>query len=78
MDPFMGKNLRSDNRATLKQANKAWTDCVASSFLPQWLAGTNLTITEVCTEELSTLKELDSEVYPGGLPFKSSKISASE
>jgi hypothetical protein len=70
MDPIVAKNLRSENKASLKTANKAWADCVAQNFLPQWLQGANLNVTEVCTEELSKLNELDAEVYPGGVPFK--------
>jgi len=66
----MQKNMRSENRAALKQANKAWTDCLASTFVPQWLAGENLNINEVCSEELSKMNELDADVYPAGLPFK--------
>ena len=76
MDPLMAKNLRSENKAALKQANIAWTDCVAKTYLPQWLAGANLNITEVCTEELSKLNELDVENYPNGIPFKTPKASA--
>ena len=70
MDPFLPKNLRSETKTALKGANKAWSDCVAQTFLPQWLQGANLNVTEVCTEELSKLNEIDAEVYPAGLPFK--------
>ena len=70
MDPFLPKNLRSETKTALKVANKAWTDCVAQTYLPQWLQGANLNVTEVCTEELSRLNEIDAEVYPGNLPFK--------
>ena len=70
MDPFQGKNLRSENKAALKTANKAWTDCITQNYLPQWLQGANLNIAEVCTEELTKLNELDAEIYPGGAPFK--------
>ena len=70
MDPFLAKNLRTEPKVALKQANKAWTDCVAQSFLPQWLQGANLNVNEVCSEQLAKLNELDAEVYPGGLPFK--------
>lgn len=59
MDPFENKNLRTEQHVALKQANKAWTDCIAQRFLPEWLNGKNLNITEVCTEELEKLNELD-------------------
>lgn len=70
MDPFLNKNLRSESKAALKQANIAWADCVAKNYLPKWLAGENLNITEVCTEELTKLNELDAENFPSGVPFK--------
>lgn len=70
MDPFMQKNLRSENKVALKQANKAWADCVTQNYLPQWLQGANLNVTEVCTEELTRMNELDAENYPGGVPFR--------
>jgi hypothetical protein len=70
MDPFLNKNLRSEAKAGLKEANIAWSNCVAQNYLPQWLAGANLNITEVCTEELAKLNESDAENYPEGIPFK--------
>jgi hypothetical protein len=70
MDPFLAKNLRTEGKVALKQANKEWSDCVAQNFLPQWLQGANLNVNEVCSEQLTKLNELDTENYPGGLPFK--------
>ena len=75
MDPFLPKNLRNEDKSALKQANQAWSKCVAENYIPQWLQGANLNITEVCTEELSKLNELDASVYPNGIPFKASKAS---
>ena len=63
---------------TAKTGTDADTD--ATTDATTYLGAKGYTIYKECLEpaELSTLKELDSEVYPGGLPFKSSKISASE
>lgn len=69
MDSIQNKNLRSETKLALKVANKAWADCVASEYLPKWLAGESLNVTEVCSEQLEKLKELDAENYPNGLPF---------
>lgn len=33
MDSIENKNLRNDAKTNLKQANKAWTDCIARDFL---------------------------------------------
>lgn len=74
MDPLAEpKNLRTEQKTALKQANIAWSQCLAKNFVPQWLSGANLNVTEVCTEELAKLQELDAEVYPNGLPFKTPK-----
>jgi hypothetical protein len=42
------KNLRTDDKASLKIANKEWTDCIAKNFLGKWLNGADITIEEVC------------------------------
>jgi hypothetical protein len=49
------KNLRDEQKTALKQANIAWSQCLAKNFVPQWLNGASLNITEVCTEELAKL-----------------------
>jgi len=70
METFLQKNLRNESKLALKQANIAWANCVAQTFLPQWLAGANLNVTEVCADELAKLNESDAENYPGTLSFK--------
>ena len=70
MDPFcLGKNLRTPGLHALKQANVQWSECVAKNFMPQWLAGNNITLNDVCQDEYSKMTELDAENYPP-LPFK--------
>lgn len=70
MDAFKPRNLRDEKKTELKQANLAWSNCVAQNYVPQWLSGASLNVTEVCADELAKLNELDAEVYPGGAPFK--------
>ena len=49
MDPYsLGKNLRTTNLHALKQANVAWSECVAKNFLPQWLAGESVQLNDIC------------------------------
>ncbi len=67
------KNLRSEPKVQLKQANKAWTDCISKNFLGQWLNGADITVNDVCQEELARMRELDEQVY-GTLPFKPQSI----
>ncbi len=64
------KNVRDAQKTALKQANIAWSQCIAKNYIPQWLQGANLNITEVCTEELANLQALDSENYPNFPAFK--------
>jgi hypothetical protein len=34
MDPFLPKNLRTEEKSALKQANQAWSKCVAENYIP--------------------------------------------
>ena len=69
MQPIAGVDLRNETKGGLKKANMAWADCVAKNFMPQWLAGKDLSIEEVCTSELEAMREMDSAIYPAQ-PFK--------
>lgn len=70
----LNKNLRSEDKSALKQANKAWTDCIAKNFLTPWLNGASITINDVCVEEQEKLSELDEKIY-GAVPFKTTTIA---
>ena len=66
------RNLRTESHLELKQANNAWSECVAKNFLPQWLSGASLNIEEVCPAELSKMQELDGTIFADKpMPFKS-------
>ena len=67
-------NLRSETKSELKSANKAWMDCISKRFMNQWLAGDQVNISEVCVDEHSRMKQLDSEVYEP-MPFKLSDMN---
>jgi len=69
MDSFEKKNLRSEAKLALKQANKAWTDCIVQNFLSDWLNGKQVSINDVCQDELQKMNELDKEQY-GEWPFR--------
>lgn len=71
VDRMQQKNLRTDTKVELKSANKAWIDCVSQKFMPQWLAGQEIKVTDVCVEEHSRMMELDGEIYEP-MPFKTS------
>lgn len=63
------RNIRTEEKVALKQSNKEWIDCIAKNFLPQWLNGRDLNVTEVCASEYEKMSELDKSAY-GDLPFK--------
>lgn len=70
MDPFsFNKNLRTPSLHALKQANVQYSECVAKNFMADWLAGKNVSLSDVCQEEYAKMTELDAENYPP-LPFK--------
>ena len=48
MNVATAKNLRSEAHVDLKQANKEFNDCLTQQFMPKWLAGEKLNLTEVC------------------------------
>ena len=73
MEGFQQKNLRSETRAELKSANKAWVDCISKNYMNQWLSGQDVSITDVCVDEHSRMMELDSEVYEA-MTFKTAAI----
>jgi len=64
------QNLRTEDHITLRKANAAYNECIMKSFMPQWLSGSNLTITDVCTEEREALQEADGVIFEDPLPFK--------
>ncbi len=68
MSSIVDINYRTEDKSALKKANQAWTECISKKFVSQWLAGSNLNITEVCSSELEAMNELDEKVYPEGVP----------
>ena len=56
-------NLRTGAHVELKEANRAWNDCVIKNFFPQWLKGESVSIEDVCVEERARLDEADGAVY---------------
>ena len=65
----MKKNLRTEQKVELKNANKAWLECLERNFMGQWMSGSDVKITDVCVDEHSRMMELDAEVYEP-MPFK--------
>jgi len=65
------KNLRTEELVELKKANNAWTECISKNFMGQWLAGENIAIDSVCTNELSKMNELNDAAFEKNpMPFK--------
>lgn len=58
----------SDQRGDLKEANKAYTECISKEFLGKFLSGEKVNIEDFCVSEREKMKRLDEQIY-GKLPF---------
>ena len=67
------RNLRSEDHVALKQANLAYTDCVAKSFMPRWLSGEGIQINEVCGAQYEDMMEKHGAIYEAS-PITSLKL----
>jgi hypothetical protein len=57
------KEIKGDIRANLKDANRAYTECISKEFLGRFLAGEKVTLENFCVNERTKMKALDEEVY---------------
>lgn len=63
------KELKSsDQRAKLKEANRAYTECISKDFLNRFMAGEKVNADDFCVNERKKMEELDQAIY-GKLPF---------
>ena len=58
----------SDDRTKLRDANRAYTDCISNSFLGKFLAGEKVKVEDFCIDERERMQRLDEKVY-GKLTF---------
>ncbi len=58
----------SDDRQKLREANKAYTECISRDFLGRFLAGEKVNAENFCVHERETMKALDEKIY-GRLAF---------
>ena len=57
------KDIKGDVRAHLKDANRAYTECISKEFLGRFLAGEKVSLDNFCVAERTKMKELDEKVY---------------
>lgn len=53
------KELPGDLRAQLKDANRAYTECISKDFLGRFLAGEKVNVDEFCVKEKNIMQNLD-------------------
>lgn len=53
----------SDDRTKLKEANRAYTECISRDFLNKFLAGEKVNANEFCINERVRMEELDRHIY---------------
>ena len=71
------KNLRTEAHVELKEANKAFNECLSNVFLPQWMGGAKVNVTEVCQESYDRMQAADEAVY-GERPMNIKTLSLPE
>jgi hypothetical protein len=64
-----GKYLRTTDKKELKDLNRAYSQCLNTHFMGQYLKGDNINILEVCKDEYEAMKTKDVEVYGESLPI---------
>ena len=53
------KELPADIKNQLKEANRAYTECISRDFLSRFLAGEKVNVEEFCVKEKTHMKSLD-------------------
>ena len=57
----VSKNAQRDH---LRDINQKYTECISRDFLPDFLAGKNVSIENVCVDLRQQMLALDKQVYP--------------
>lgn len=63
------KDVKGDARAQLKDANRAYTECISKEFLGRFLAGEKVQLESFCKQERTLMTELDKQIYGTNQPF---------
>ena len=50
-------------KASLKDLNKQFTECISKDFLPQFFGGKDVKIEDFCTDLRVRMLDLDKQVY---------------
>ncbi len=53
----------TEEKTKLKEANKAYTECISRDFLNKFLAGEKVSADDFCVNERKRMQELDEAVY---------------
>jgi len=64
------KEIKGDIRAQLKDANRAYTECISKDFLGRFLAGEKVNLDNFCIQERTKMTELDQTVYGKASPLQ--------
>ncbi len=64
------KEIKGDVRVSLKEANRAYTECISKEFLGRFLAGEKVSVDNFCVQERARMKELDETVYGKNQPMQ--------
>ena len=64
------KEIKGDIRVLLKDANRAYTECISKDFLGRFLAGEKVNLDNFCIQERTKMTELDQIVYGKASPLQ--------
>lgn len=63
MDFVEKKKVTSEDKTRLKEANKAFTECISRDFLNRFLAGEKVNANDFCVQERRVMEDLDKRIY---------------
>ena len=74
------RNLRTEPFVDLKQSNRAYNDCFSNSFLPRWLKGEQVNVSEVCGSQYDDLMEKHLAAYDNTspIPFRTFQVPTTQ
>ena len=64
------KEIKGDARGHLKDANRAYTECISKEFLGRFLAGEKVSLDNFCIQERTKMTELDQSIYGKTSPLQ--------
>ena len=74
------RNLRTETMIELKQSNRVYNECFSKTFLPRWLKGEQVNVSELCGAQYDDLLEKHLAAYDttSPIPFRTFQLPTAE